>query len=75
VLAFTAGTFLSIATSDLLPELQFHAHDRGKLSLALIAGIAVSALIGGFEMTGHGHDIETVPPNIRQHEKTTEQPL
>jgi len=55
MLAFAAGTFLSIATSDLLPELQFHAHDRGKLSLALLAGVGVSALIGSFEATGH-HD-------------------
>ena len=29
-LAFAAGTFLCIATSDLLPEIQFHAHDRIK---------------------------------------------
>jgi len=58
VLAFAAGTFLSIATSDLLPELQFHAHDRGKLSMALLAGVGVSALIGGLETTGHGHHTE-----------------
>ena len=38
-LAFSAGTFLCIALSDLLPELQFHAHDRVKLSAALIAGV------------------------------------
>jgi zinc and cadmium transporter len=37
-LAFSAGTFLCIALSDLLPELQFHSHDRLKLSLALLAG-------------------------------------
>jgi zinc and cadmium transporter len=72
VLAFTAGTFLSIATSDLLPELQFHTHDRGKLSLALIAGITVSALIGRFEGTGHGHGAESVPPNIHQHDARPE---
>ncbi len=65
VLAFTAGTFLSIATSDLLPELQFHSHDRGKLSLALLAGIAVSALIGGFEPTGHGGGPEGSALEIR----------
>jgi zinc and cadmium transporter len=40
-LAFSAGTFLCIALSDLLPELQFHAHDRVKLSAALIAGVAL----------------------------------
>ncbi len=55
VLAFAAGTFLSIATSDLLPELQFHTHDRGKLSVALLAGVAISALIGRIETTGHRH--------------------
>jgi zinc and cadmium transporter len=40
-LAFSAGTFLCIALSDLLPELQFHSHDRLKLSLALLAGVAL----------------------------------
>ena len=61
MLAFAAGTFLSIATSDLLPELQFHAHDRGKLSMALLAGVGVSALIGGFETNGHEHNTEARP--------------
>lgn len=54
-LAFSAGTFLCIATSDLLPELQFHAHDRGKLTAALFAGLALAALIGKFESSGHDH--------------------
>src|SRR5262249_39372679 len=30
-LAFSAGTFLSIALGDLMPELQFHRHDRVQL--------------------------------------------
>jgi zinc and cadmium transporter len=55
-LAFSAGTFLCIAASDLLPELQFHAHDRWKLSFALLAGLGLSALIGRFETTGHDSD-------------------
>jgi zinc and cadmium transporter len=42
-LAFSAGTFLCIALSDLLPELQFHEHDRFKLSIALIAGVLTMA--------------------------------
>lgn len=54
-LAFSAGTFLCIAASDLLPELQFHSHDRVKLSLALAAGIGVAILIGKFETSGHDH--------------------
>ncbi|HKS37511.1 MAG TPA: hypothetical protein VJW76_10005, partial [Verrucomicrobiae bacterium] len=53
VLAFTAGTFICIAASDLLPELQFHAHDRGKLTVALIAGLGVSVAVGMFETAGH----------------------
>jgi zinc and cadmium transporter len=48
-LAFCAGTFLCIASSDLLPELQFHSHDRLKLSVALLAGLTVAVLIKQFE--------------------------
>lgn len=55
-LAFSGGVFLCIACSDLLPELQFHSHDRTKLTLALAAGIGVAALIGKFELCGHAHD-------------------
>jgi zinc transporter ZupT len=49
-LAFSAGTFLCIALSDLLPELQFHAHDRWKLSAALLAGVGLMALAGRFDL-------------------------
>jgi len=48
-LAFSAGTFLAIALTDLLPELHFHAHDRHKLSAALLTGLLVmwlTSLIG-----------------------------
>ncbi len=45
-LAFSAGTFLCIALSDLLPELQFHSHDRIPLSLALLGGVGLMALAG-----------------------------
>jgi len=48
-LAFCAGTFLCIACADLLPELQFHSHDRLKLSLALAAGLGIAILIGQLE--------------------------
>lgn len=60
-LAFCAGTFLCIACADLLPELQFHSHDRVKLSLALLAGIAVALLIAryGHAHQDHGHDAAT----------------
>ena len=35
-LAFSAGVFLCISLSDLLPEVQFHSHDRLKLSFGLL---------------------------------------
>ncbi|CAN5882382.1 ZIP family metal transporter [soil metagenome] len=54
-LAFSAGTFLCIALSDLLPELQFHSHDRVKLSLALLAGIALMAAASFWEGDHHHH--------------------
>ena len=55
-LAFSAGTFLSISLSDLLPELQFHAHDRAALSAALIFGLSISVVVSFFEPGGHDHE-------------------
>ncbi len=60
-LAFSAGTFLCIATSDLLPELQFHRHDRVGLSVSLLLGIALATGIARLESSvaqshGHTHD-------------------
>lgn len=54
VLAFSAGTFVCIAMSDLLPEVQFHSHDRLMLFAAVIAGAAVMGITSLFE-AGHGH--------------------
>ena len=48
-LAFCTGTFLCIASADLLPELQFHSHDRFKLSIALLLGLSVAVIIKHFE--------------------------
>ncbi|MDA0659055.1 MAG: ZIP family metal transporter [Planctomycetota bacterium] len=45
VLAFAAGGFLCISASDLLPEVQFHSHDRLRLSVSLLAGVFLSWLI------------------------------
>ena len=52
-LAFSAGTFLCISLSDLLPELQFHRHDRVKLSAALLLGLAVAHLAAQLEAAAH----------------------
>ena len=56
-LAFSAGTFLCIALSDLLPELQFHHHDRVKLSIALLAGLSLAYIVGQLEEAAHQHPV------------------
>ena len=48
MLAASAGVFLCISLSDLLPEVQFHRHDRIQLSAAMLCGIGVSFLIEFF---------------------------
>ena len=52
-LAFSAGTFLCISLSDLLPELQFHSHDRLKLSAALMLGLALAYFVAQLESLTH----------------------
>jgi len=54
-LAFSAGTFLCIASSDLLPELQFHRHDRVALSVSLVLGLLLAWGIGFMETEMHDH--------------------
>jgi zinc and cadmium transporter len=58
VLAFSAGTFLFIALSDLLPEVQFHKHDRLGLFTALVAGVVFMGVIAYLEDLGGAHDRE-----------------
>lgn len=67
VLAFSSGTFLCIALSDLLPEVQFHSHDRTKLFAAVLAGAALMWATALFEPehahsaapeSGHDHATE-----------------
>jgi zinc and cadmium transporter len=64
-LAFSAGTFLFIALSDLLPEVQFHRHDRVPLSLALIVGVLLMGLIALLEP--HEHDEHGAEPGAAAH--------
>jgi zinc and cadmium transporter len=61
-LAFSAGTFLCISLSDLLPELQFHRHDRVKLSVALLLGLAVAHLAAQLESATHPPHTLPAPP-------------
>ncbi|REJ90186.1 MAG: iron permease [Planctomycetota bacterium] len=54
-LAFSGGFFICIALGDLLPEVQFHAHDRGKLSAALLLGVVLAAAIESTHSHDHDH--------------------
>ncbi|MEE9212149.1 MAG: ZIP family metal transporter [Phycisphaeraceae bacterium] len=70
-LAFVTGTFLCIAMSDLLPELQFHRHDRIKLSAALVLGLALAWSINYLESQSHVHHERHAP----QHDSHAEDQL
>jgi zinc and cadmium transporter len=57
-LAFSAGTFLFVALSDLLPEVHFHRHDRIPLFLTLFAGIIFMGFIAYLEPHKHEHEAQ-----------------
>jgi zinc and cadmium transporter len=63
-LCFAAGACLCIASSDLLPELQFHSHDRLKLSVALAAGLVFAWLLVYLENQGHDHHVGGSPASV-----------
>jgi zinc and cadmium transporter len=70
-LAFAAGIFVCLSLSDLLPELQFHAHDRLKLTMALLLGVAVAYGIGYLEPAHVHHHSSALPEShddVKRHE-------
>jgi zinc and cadmium transporter len=66
-LAFSAGTFLCISLSDLLPELQFHQHDRVKLTIALVLGLAVAYAAAHLEAATHAAHEHSASPLAAGH--------
>jgi zinc and cadmium transporter len=62
-LAFSAGTFIFIALSDLLPEVQFHRHDRVPLFLTLVGGVILMWFISFLEGLGEDKDKEKEEPS------------
>ncbi len=60
-LAFAAGAFLCISLADLLPEIQFHRHDRWQLSGALLFGVFLAYGIGFLEPEHAHHAGATAP--------------
>lgn len=65
-LAFSAGTFLAIALTDLLPELHFHSHDRNKLSLALLSGMGIMYLTSLIGHGDNGHNHGATSPAVQE---------
>ena len=64
-LAISAGFFIGIAMADLLPEVAFHDHDRGKLTFALLLGVAIAIAIEN--LPGHNHSHNSVQPTEHDH--------
>ena len=58
VLVLAAGAFLCISLSDLLPEIHFHTHDRAKLTVCFLVGIALAYGLYFIE-SGVVHGLET----------------
>jgi len=54
-MALAAGAFICIAAADLLPEVQFHSHDRVLLTTALALGLALAWGITVLEKSSHAH--------------------
>ncbi len=63
--AFSAGVFLVISLSDLLPELQFHHHDRASLSAALLLGVALAWTVSHIEARSHAHEQSPTSTSIQ----------
>ena len=54
-LAIAGGAFICIAAADLLPEVQFHTHDRVLLTTALVLGLGLAWGITAIERETHDH--------------------
>jgi len=61
-MGFSAGVFLCISLGDILPEIQFHRHDRVKLFATLLLGVLLSLAIGLVE-PDHAHDLDHAHPH------------
>jgi len=60
-MALAAGAFICIAAADLLPEVQFHSHDRLLLTTALAVGLAIAWGITVVERATHAHESHATP--------------
>lgn len=56
-LALAGGAFVCIAAADLLPEVQFHTHDRVLLTTALALGLGLAWGMAIAERSTHAHAV------------------
>jgi zinc and cadmium transporter len=54
-LALAGGAFICIAAADLLPEVQFHTHDRVLLTTVLALGLGLAWAMAVVERSMHSH--------------------
>ena len=66
-LAVSAGFFIGIALADLLPEVEFHNHDRGKLTTAFLLGIGIAVVVEN--LPGHNHAAHSDSSSIHEHDR------
>jgi zinc and cadmium transporter len=65
-MALAAGAFICIAAADLLPEVQFHSHDRLLLTTALAVGLAIAWGITVVERSTHAHESHATPASAER---------
>ena len=73
-LGISAGCFLTIALSDILPELTFHSHDRLKLTVALIIGIVLGFILQTAEPSHDHHSPQQVSTISLRHGRNSMRP-
>lgn len=60
-MALAAGAFLCIAAADLLPEVEFHSHDRVLLTAVLVLGMGLAWGMTLLEHATHAHAAHAIP--------------
>ncbi len=69
-LAISAGFFICISLSDLLPEVAFHDHDRIKLTSSLLVGVVLAIAIES--LPGHNHEHPLAKPSVSAPSQTSD---
>lgn len=63
-LALAGGAFVCIAAADLLPEVQFHTHDKVLLTTVLAIGLALAWGMAILERSTHDHSAHGHPNRL-----------